>query len=146
MVVWQVSLPQRTMMSDNHVDGASFFRIKFEGTSKRIYGMKKMQSAILYRYAFGPAMSRSLVKPWILAFPERLSGCQVWLKLLQLFKIPIFVLSISSQLRSKTFNSQVTYQGRPVETEQTMVAKHEDRISKEAFFQLRNRYLFHRNH
>jgi hypothetical protein len=65
-------LPQSTMMSDNHVDGASFFRIKFDGTSKRTYGTKKMNSAMLYRTEFGPSMWRSLVRPWIFALPASL--------------------------------------------------------------------------
>jgi hypothetical protein len=40
-------IPQRTIIKDSHVDGASFFKIKFEGISKRIYGIKKMKRAML---------------------------------------------------------------------------------------------------
>jgi hypothetical protein len=66
-------IPQRTMIKDSHVDGASFFKIRFEGISKRMYGIKKMKRAILYRPAFFPSMSRSLVIPWIFAFPVQSS-------------------------------------------------------------------------
>jgi hypothetical protein len=41
------SLPQSTMIKDSHVDGAIFFKTKFEGTSNKIYGMKKMKRAML---------------------------------------------------------------------------------------------------
>jgi hypothetical protein len=34
-------------MRDSHVEGASFFKIKFDGTSNRIYGTKKMKRAML---------------------------------------------------------------------------------------------------
>lgn len=36
------------MISDSHVDGANFLSTKLEGISNRIYGMKKMNRAILY--------------------------------------------------------------------------------------------------
>jgi hypothetical protein len=42
-----VNIPQRTMIKDSHVDGASFFKIRFDGISNRIYGTKKMKRAML---------------------------------------------------------------------------------------------------
>jgi hypothetical protein len=38
---------QNTMISESHVEGASFVRIRFDGTSNKMYGMKKTNRAIL---------------------------------------------------------------------------------------------------
>lgn len=43
----RLSTPQSTVIGDNHVDGASFFRMRFEGTSNKTYGTKKMDKAML---------------------------------------------------------------------------------------------------
>jgi hypothetical protein len=40
-------IPQRTMMALSQVDGATFFKMMLDGTSKRMYGMKKTKSATL---------------------------------------------------------------------------------------------------
>lgn len=45
--ILEVFSPQSTMINESHVEGANFFRIKFEGTSNRIYGIKKMKRAML---------------------------------------------------------------------------------------------------
>jgi hypothetical protein len=42
-----IDVPQSTIIKDSHVDGANFFRSRFEGISNRMYGMKKLNRAIL---------------------------------------------------------------------------------------------------
>jgi hypothetical protein len=39
------------MMSESHVEGASFVKISFDGTSNKIYGMKKTNKVKLKRWA-----------------------------------------------------------------------------------------------
>lgn len=46
---WQIDTnPKKNMQPDNQIWGLSFFRNKFEGISKKIYGTKNMVSAVLY--------------------------------------------------------------------------------------------------
>src|SRR5690242_2996588 len=42
-----VAIPQSIIISESHVDGLIFFSTRFEGTSNKMYGMKKMNNAML---------------------------------------------------------------------------------------------------
>lgn len=64
---WQiVMIPHPNIIPLSHHEGFTFFRIILLGTSNRIYGIKKTNSAILY---WCPLIPRSFSRPINRAFP-----------------------------------------------------------------------------